>query len=317
MEIFFSTLESVITLFGIGILGFWIVARKIVPASIMEVIPPLAIDIALPCLIFANIIKGFDPGANPGWWKLPLWWLAFTAMAAAVTLGAMHTVKRRYRREFGMSLFYQNATFLPLGIISGLYGIDSPLIGGLFIFAMFYPAFFFNTYYLFFPGGDRGGRRGLDWQKILNPVLVATAVALLVRMSGAHLHVPAFVTGITDSVGKMTIPLIMLIIGGTIYIDYQQKGTLHLREMLQFVLFKNLVLPTVTLGALALLRPTYGVALIIMLQAATPPVSAAPIVTERAGGDRTIVNQFMVASYLASLLTIPAALWLFHRFFVP
>ena len=54
-----------------------------------------------------------------------------------------------------------------------------------------------------------------------------------------------------------------------------------------------------------------------MMQACVPPVTAIPIITEREGGDRNIVNQFMVASFLFSLLTIPAMLMLFSRFFTP
>lgn len=48
----------------------------------------------------------------------------------------------------------------------------------------------------------------------------------------------------------------------------------------------------------------YHIALIIIIQAAVPPVTAVPIVTERAGGDRAVVNQFIVASFIVSLFSI-------------
>jgi hypothetical protein len=44
-----------------------------------------------------------------------------------------------------------------------------------------------------------------------------------------------------------------------------------------------------------------------------PPVTAAPIVIERAGGNVPFAGQLLLASYAASAATIPAAIWLFGR----
>ena len=48
---------------------------------------------------------------------------------------------------------------------------------------------------------------------------------------------------------------------------------------------------------------------------AVPPVTGAPILTERAGGQRSIATQFVFASFIASMLTIPAVFYLFSHFF--
>jgi predicted permease len=65
-----------------------------------------------------------------------------------------------------------------------------------------------------------------------------------------------------------------------------------------------------------MIRPPYPVALIIVLQSAVPPITAVPIVVERAGGNRNIVNQFMFTSFVLSLATIPLTIYLFGRFFI-
>jgi malate permease and related proteins len=52
-----------------------------------------------------------------------------------------------------------------------------------------------------------------------------------------------------------------------------------------------------------------------MLQAAVPPITAIPILVERCGGNRRITSQFVVVSFLFSILSIPAFIYLFSRFF--
>ena len=83
------------------------------------------------------------------------------------------------------------------------------------------------------------------------------------------------------------------------------------------MLAKNFLFPLAALAALVIIRPEYNIALLIILQSAVPPVTAVPILTERAGGNRQIVNQFMLASFLVSLVSIPLIIGLFGKFFQP
>jgi predicted permease len=312
MNLFMATFESVAALLGIGIAGFWIIRKRIIPGDIMGFLSPLALDIALPCLIFVNILKNFSPVDSPDWWHLPIWWVLFTVVAAGLTGITMFASRKEARREFAISLFYQNAIFFPLAIIAGMYGDESPYLVFLFLFTIFFPAFFFSTYHLFF---EKSARRGLDWKKILHPVLIVTLVAVVIRLVGAQEMVPNFILSISSLLGGMTVPLLMLILGGNIYMDFNKKGRLQVMEIVKYVIIKNVVFPLVFLGILLLIRPAYHIALIFLLQGAIPSVTAVPLVTERAGGNRALVNQFLVASFLVSLISIPLMVSLFSMFF--
>jgi len=81
------------------------------------------------------------------------------------------------------------------------------------------------------------------------------------------------------------------------------------------VLVKNIIFPLVFLGILILIRPAYNFALIIFLESAVPPITGVPIVTEREGGNSSITNQFILASFLFSIITIPGVFALFTNFF--
>jgi predicted permease len=82
-----------------------------------------------------------------------------------------------------------------------------------------------------------------------------------------------------------------------------------------FILAKNILFPLLALGILILIKPAFPVALIIMLEAAVPPITSIPILAQRSGGNRSLSSQFIVGSFLFSLISIPLALYLFSRFF--
>ena len=114
-------------------------------------------------------------------------------------------------------------------------------------------------------------------------------------------------------VGAISIPLLLIILGGNILVDFQNVGKLYVKEIIKFLVFKNLIIPIVMMGIIILIRPSYNIALILMIESAMPPVTSTPLITERNGGDRIIVNQFLLFSFLFSLISIPLMMYLFKN----
>jgi len=317
VSVFLITLQAVLALLGIGLLGFWIIGRRRVPSDTLAFLSSLAIDIALPLLVVANLISDFSPQEYPNWWHIPLWWLGFAVVALALSLLASFLVKKEIRSEFIISVFYQNGLFFPILIIGGLFGGDNPYLVPLFLFVIFHPSMIFSTYTLFF--GKRIQNEKLNWRRIVNPVLVATVVGLVIGLASVREYVPDFVITIVTMVGAIATPLFMLILGGNIYNDFMYKADNNKRwyiwDVIKFVVIKNIVFPLVFLALLLWLRPDSTIALIVMLQAAVPPITAIPILVERCGGNRQIASRFVVASFILSIFSIPAFLYLFSRFF--
>lgn len=313
MDIFVIVLQSVLILLGIGAIGFWVTRRGVIPENVLGFLSRLAIDIALPCLVFASIMSNFSPEEFPGWWKLPIWWLLFAAISLVLTLITMFISRKETRGEFGMNLLYQNGLFFPLIIISGIFGTDAPYLPQLYIFIIIHPIMFFSTYQLFFR--DKKKEKTMQWNRIFNPILIATLLAIIVQLFGAREYLPDFLQSILQILGAMALPLIMIILGGSIYLDFKQKGKFYYTEIIKFLAVKNIVFPLAVLGILLLLNPEYGIALIFILEAAVPPITGTPIMTERAGGNKSISNQFVFASFIFSVLSIPGVFWLFNRFF--
>jgi malate permease and related proteins len=318
MNIFLITFQVVLALLGIGFLGFWIIGRRHMPANSLALLTSIAIDITLPCLALGNILIQFSPKQFPNWWHMPLWWLGFTAIALALSLLASLLARKGTRGEFSMSLFFQNGLFFPLVIITGLFPNNAATYLILLFLLMFLqPSLIFSTYSYFFKNKTQGPT--LNWRRIANPVLVATAVGIIVGLAGVNTYVPRFVILILTLIGGMAIPLFMLILGGNVYNDFMNRESndrkIYTAEVIKFTLVKNLLFPLVFLGLLVWLRPDFPVAFLLILEAAVPPITAIPIFTERSGGNRALTNQYIVASFVFSIFSIPGILYLFGLFF--
>ena len=311
MDLFVTTFESVIVLLVIGLIGFYIIKKEVLPKNVIGILSPLALEIALPSLIFARIITTFTPDQYPDWWQLPLWWVFFSALSLGLTIIFMFVSKKINRREFAISLFFQNAIFFPLAILTGIFPNDPSYVLYLFFFTIFYPPLLFSTYFLFFKTKEK---IKINWKKIIHPVLIATIIAIIISSLGLKITEDNFIVRIFSLLGAMTIPLLFLILGGNIYNDFKEKGKLQVLEITKFVIIKNFLFPLIFLGVIFYFQNfmEYHIALILIIQASVPPVTAVPIVTERAGGNRAIVNQFIVSSFLTSLISIPLMIYLFE-----
>jgi predicted permease len=321
MHIFNVTLQSVAALLAIGVLGFWIIKRNIIPENILRFLAVLAIEIALPCIVFANIITQFSPSSFVRWWQYPLWWLMFSAASFLLTLITMLISAKASRREFAFTLFFQNGLFFPFIIITGIFGPTNPYIAILFIFIAVHPSLFFSTDHLFFRGthpkieGELKRKGRLRLERILNPVLISTVIAAGIKLLGVEKHLPTFLLTVFQMLGGMSLPLLMLILGGSLYVDFQSRGPIYVKEVTKFILIKNIIFPLVFTTMLVLVRPAYPIALIIFLQSAVPPITGIPIQTRRHGGNWSITNQFILASFVFSIFSIPLMFILFTRYF--
>lgn len=306
-----STFEAVAVLLTIGILGFLIIKRHMLPGQVLQFLNPLVIEVSLPSLVFVNIVLNFDPELMPGWWRLPLWWAGFTLCSFALSAAGSLLAAPNHRREFFFALFFQNAMFFPLPILASIFGPGSIFVASLFLFSLFHPSFYFSIYPLFFPKSSLKIR----WDRILNPVLVCTLLAVAVSQSQTRTEIPGFFMTSLQTIAGMTIPLLMIMLGGNLYLDFQKRNRLYLLETYKFVMIKNILFPLIWLVVLLYLRPPLPVAIIILLESAMPPSMSIPAVTEKGGGNRVLVSQFLVASCAACIITLPAVMYFFARYY--
>lgn len=307
MEVFVSTFEAMATLFIIGMIGFTVMRRRLVPEDALSAISPLFLEVALPAMGFIKIIESFHAEEWQKLLILPSMWVGFTFVVYWLAILFKHLAKSTYQVEFAMTLFFQNAVFIPLIILHRLYGSTSEYIVDLFLFSLFYSPFFFHYNHLFVQ------KRNWDirWDKLYHPVVLSTILAVVIVLFGVQHYLPKVLYSSLSMVGGMAIPLLMVIVGGNLYLDFSRMEKFEYFEVLKFVLVKNFIFPTLALLLIWIFPLRYNYALLLLLQAAAPPLMAVPLFAMRLERNRAIVNQFILGSIFTSIFSIPLFYWLF------
>jgi predicted permease len=303
-----AAIQALLVLFLMIAVGWVLLSRRVVKPAAMPALSVIALDVALPCLVFVVIVRRFPPADMPEWHRLPLGWMLFTLAALPVSLAAGYAARMSVRREFRLCCFHQNAIFFPMAILTEMFGSDSKAVAQLFLMTFFFPAFFFNTCGLFFQAGPR-----LDWRKTLHPVLLTTLAAVLIGLTGLTNQVPDVLLKAMQQIGSVSVPLLMILLGARIREDYENRGPIYWREIIAFIGIRNVVFPLLFLAAMPILNLSRDLGFLLLLQAAMPPITAAPIMVGRSGGNVAFTSQLLLTSYAASAITIPIAVWLFGR----
>ncbi|SHJ54049.1 hypothetical protein SAMN02745691_02125 [Parasporobacterium paucivorans DSM 15970] len=335
MQTVLVSLEVILSILGLVAVGFFVIAKNIIPKELLRLLNALAIEVALPMFIFTAFMMNFDPEENPKWWVMPLLGVVFTGFMFILSAVCCRFMGRDIRIESAEGLFINNPHFIPISIIAGVYGINSPHLVNLFLFTVFTISIYFNMYRVFFKKsrllcgvdgppveneepqeGDMRQKAGLNWKKLINPVVKATFLAVIIKLLNVDSYIPDVVIGITSHIGDMTFPLVMIILGGELYIDIKKIGKIYLRNIIKFILLKNIVFPCIILIFLYLFHPSFDIAFILLLQAASPPLSTLPVLVGRQNGKKELANQFLVSSFFFSVVSIPLILILLNRLYV-
>ncbi|MBN1104661.1 MAG: AEC family transporter, partial [Deltaproteobacteria bacterium] len=238
-----AAVEAILILFLMGVLGWVLRSRRVVTPAAMPALSAIALDFALPCLVFVVVLGRFRPADMPGWHHLPIVWVLFTLAIVPVSLVAGFAARPSLRREFRLCCFYQNALFFPLAILTEIFGADSGAVARLFLMTFLFPAFFFNTYPMFFRGSMR-----VDWRKTLHPVLLTTLAAVLICLGGFTNRVPDVLVKAMQQVGAISVPLLMILLGARIREDYENRGPIYWREIIAFIGIRNVLFPLLFLA---------------------------------------------------------------------
>jgi len=306
--VFLKTLEAVGIFLGLGVVGFFLLARKAIPKEALSTLSFLSLDLAIPAAVFYDMMTRFSLQRYPMWWIYPLVWVGSFGVLWLLAKGGSWLFAREYRREVFVSLLYPNALFIPLILLPSLFPDYPGITVDLFLFTLLFSFFLFQGFGWFY-----GSKRRLSWnvKRLFPPLVVVMLGTLAIFYLGWETLVPSFLVDVSRRVGVLSIPLLLFVIGGNVYLDRHGAAGIPLRAKIGFVVIKNVVFPLMHLVLLGWvpLPPLFRV--LIFIQSALPPVTALPVLVEREGGHRTVVQSLFVWSVLALVVTLPLCLWVY------
>ncbi len=306
METFLFSVNAVVPVFIIILLGLFLRRRRIIDTQFVSVSQKVVFMIALPALIFQSIAST-DLGEVL---DVPLIAIAFGGTLAVFFLtwlvGGRFIRQRQSLGAFIQGVYRSNFAIIGLPIIGSMFGTAGAAKGAI-VLSILMPLFNVLAVVILSVTGPRSDE--IDFKAILlgilkNPLIIATAAGIACAL--AHLQLPVVVERSIAYLTDISVPLALLGIGGSFSAgSFREKLSLSLTA----TFLKILLLPAVlvTLAASAGLRgSSLGVLFIFF---ASPTAVSSYIMAKAMDSDADLAGQIVMLTTLGSVLTIFAGVF--------
>ena len=297
--------------FLIGIVVYLIMTSLREGRSYMDFLSKLVIRVTLPCLVFSNLVRNFEPGEVRFWWAFPL--LAVTINIAGILIAGGYVLldrKVQHRGEFIALSAFQNGTFLPLAFAHVLFGPEKlpVFLNVFFLYCLLQiPAFFTLAVWLLNSRSDTKQRL----KSLLNPPNIATVAGLLFVVSGYADRVPDTILKPMTDIGSITPTLASFFVGGIIVANLLKARPAGWAEPVKSTLLKCLVCPAIGSLVVYVFRPPEFIALFIIMQSAMPSAVLIALVLPQDKTKQQMVAAAILLSSLACIVTLPLFIGIF------
>ena len=295
---------AVVQIFGVFLIG-WLARRwQYIEEEEINRWSHFVVDVLFPLLVFTSIVRGFEAERVRQLWPLPflgLGMIVFGALAGILLRMGVRSRDPDVVKTFHHFCAINNYGFLPIIIVQSLWGETG--LANLFVFNLGSTVGYWTI--------GIGLLGEADWRKtarkIFSSNLIAVALALAVCLSGAKSHVPEVLLRITGSAGSATVPLMLLLIGASLYPLPSIRNKFDVAYITAVRLALLPFLAILILTALPLDRDVRNIAVIVALMPATV---SSTIITRRYGGSPDYAARVAVVTTILSMVTIPVALTL-------
>lgn len=320
-------LETLVMLSLVILTGLFLRRRNLLDKQSTERLSRFVVDIAFPALVFTSMLGSVDSESIAQDWYLPVMGALILLAGMGVGYWATRFARGADAPTRGSAAFAAgtpNWLFVPLPIAIALYGQQGEQIvllvnvGALLVFWSVGASIVRGA------KPDAATLRNI----LLNPGLVATvlgiAVALLVPWARTAEQLDITEVGIGRGaigvavqamafLGDVTVPLAMIVTGSML--GAERASAVWNRRVIgvavvRLVLFPAMLMLLLVLARLIGIRLDAAASMTLVIISAMPVAVTCSLVAEKYDGDVSLVSGAIFLSTMASVVTVPAIVWL-------
>jgi len=223
----------------------------------------------------------------------------------------LHPPKEQKRVYLFMTIF-GNVGFMGFPVITSVYGTEGLFYAAILnsVFNIF--VYTFGVLLMNHQEENSGSKleqiRALPWKKLLlTPAVLCTAVGVLIFV--LHIRLPELLADTCDTLGGLTSPLAMLVVGANLS-GMHAKDILTNMRMNLYVVLRQIALPLAFWLIIKQFVTHPVLAPSLLLLCCMPAANTTSLFATEYGGDEKIASQGIFLTTLFSLVSFPLVIWI-------
>lgn len=294
--------DVMLELFSIMVLGFIVTKMKYLDKKAGDKFSWLVVNISLPLLIISSVL-GKEGDIKEVFVYLIAGFIFYIAsIIVAYVFCKILFVKKKNMGTYQFMLIFSNCSFMGYPVISAVMGPE----------AMFYMSIFnmpFNVFafsygiYMLSKSGDGEGTFKLS--KLINPGIIASIFAIIIY--GMGIKFPTFVENTCSTLGGITTPLSMIILGISLA-QIQIKDLFIEFRIYPMTAIRLIILPVITVMVVKFFSTDPMLIAVATCTAGMPVASLGVMLSALYGGNVKLASLGVFLTTTLSVVTIPLVL---------
>jgi predicted permease len=302
-------INQILALFIIIFVGYILRKNELINEKLNKGLSNLLIEVTLPALIISSMVVNINPELINNIKLISIYsiviYLGLTLIIASIS--HFISIDQGRKSVFKFLLIFGNVGYMGYPVINAIY----PDFGILYAVIANIP---FNiltfTYGIYIFNKDESNS-GIQLKKLFNNGVISSLIGLILLLTG--LSLPSPISKALSSIGSITFPLSMLIIGGSLA-KVKFKNVITDSSLFLLSGLKLVILPLLILIFISQLYIPSIIANILVLLIAMPSAANGVIFAEKFGGDHKYASEGVFITTLLSLFTIPVIIWMIKLF---
>ena len=286
---------QLIQLFILIGIGYLLGKTSLFRGMFVQQLTNLVLNLTMPCMILSSVMNSIDAPA------LPLKDIIILPVAAFLMI-------RRIKTNQGLYLFmimYPNVGFIGFPLMQSIFGSEAILAT-----AIINMGFNLSLFTLGIVAINYGENKltSFDLKKIFSPGVISSILAVLIYTF--KLTFPYVIVEPINSIGMMTTPLAMLVIGATLSV-YHLKDIFSDYTVYLFTLLIDLIIPILFYPVILLFIKDSMIRGITLIILAMPVANGAVLFARSNGQDEFLAAKTVFISTMLAIFTIPSLVYMF------
>lgn len=294
-------IKSVISLFLMIMVGVYGHKQKIITSEMNTGLTDILIQIALPMMIVTSFIFTYDNTLKAN--VIKTFYYSFVVYIVMILLSylLLLPIKKNKKIILHFANVFPNTGYIGFPILMSIYGPEGVIYGS--IFNMFFVIFLWTYGLMLFKDDFTNKTFNSEIKKVLlNPSIIAVMIGLIIMVF--HIQLPSAILSSMNSIGSMTGPLSMIIIGGILseakILHYLMDWTIYYG-----IILKLLIIPLLIHTIFLLIHHHSMASTAIILMTAMPASTMTSILAKSFNKEANYAAVLVSLSTLLSLITIP------------